>query len=58
MSKPDPRAGGCLLSLAILAGFVVGLARGNPAGGALVGTLAGIAIALVIWLADRARRGG
>ena len=57
MIKPDPRAGGCFLSLLILVGFVVGLSQGDPVAGALIGTAAGILLALALWLTDR-KRGG
>lgn len=56
MLKPDPRAGGCFLSLLILAGFVIGLATGDPVAGALIGTAAGILVALAVWINDRANR--
>ena len=49
------RAGGCFLTLCILAGFPLGLAIGNPMKGVLIGTAAGIAIAVVLWLIDRRR---
>jgi hypothetical protein len=47
------RAGGCFLTLFILAGFPLGLALGNPMKGILIGTAAGIAFALIVWLIDR-----
>jgi hypothetical protein len=50
------RAGGCFLTLFILAGFPLGLAIGNPMKGILIGTGAGIVFALVTWLIDRTRR--
>jgi len=50
------RAGGCFLTLCILAGFPLGLAIGNPMKGILIGTGAGIALALMTWLIDRRRR--
>lgn len=49
------RAGGCLLSICILAGFPLGLTIRNPMKGVLIGTAAGIIIAVAIWLIDRAR---
>lgn len=51
------RAGGCFLTLCILAGFPLGLALGNPMKGILIGTAAGIALATLAWLIDRQRRG-
>ena len=50
------RAGGCFLTLCILAGFPLGLALGNPMKGVLIGTAAGIVIAVLLWLIDRRRR--
>jgi hypothetical protein len=53
MSKPDPRAGGFLLSLIIIIGLVVGIVIGSPIIGVLGGTAIGVAVALFVWLADR-----
>lgn len=39
--------------ICILGGFPLGLAIGNPMKGILIGTAAGIAIAVLIWLIDR-----
>jgi hypothetical protein len=50
------RAGGCFLTLCILAGFPLGLAIGNPMKGILIGTGAGVALAVLTWLIDRRRR--
>ena len=55
MPHNSTRAGGCFLSLCILAGFVGGLAIANPMKGVLIGTGAGIAIAVILWLVDRRR---
>ena len=49
------RAGGCFLTISILAGFPLGLAIGNPMKGILIGTGTGIALALITWLIDRRR---
>lgn len=57
MTQPNPLAGGCFLTLFILAGFVVGLAIGNPVLGVTVGTVIGAALATALWLIDRRRRG-
>jgi hypothetical protein len=51
------KAGGCFLTLCILAGFPLGLAIGNPMKGILIGTGAGIVQALATWLIDSRRRG-
>ncbi len=50
------RAGGCFLTICILAGFPLGLTIGNPMKGILIGTATGIALALLTWLVDRRRR--
>jgi len=50
------RAGGCFLTIFILAGFPLGLAMGNPMKGILIGTGIGIALAALTWLIDRRRR--
>ena len=49
------KAGGCFLTLCILAGFPLGLAMGNPMKGILIGTGVGILLALIVWLIDRRR---
>ena len=56
-TRNTTRAGGCFLTLCILAGFPLGLAIGNPMKGVLIGTGTGIAIAVITWLIDRQRRG-
>ena len=55
MIDRKPLAGGCFLTLCILAGFPLGLAIGNPMKGILIGTGAGIALAVIVWLFDRRR---
>jgi len=55
MTSRTTRAGGCFLTLSILAGFVAGLAIRNPMKGVLIGLGMGIALAVIIWLIDRAR---
>ena len=57
MERPNSRAGGCFLTLCILAGFPLGLAIGNPMKGILIGLGAGIVLAVITWLIDRQRRG-
>lgn len=56
MPDRSTRAGGCFLTLFILAGFVLGLGIGNPMKGVLIGTGAGIVLAALVWLIDRSRR--
>jgi len=55
MRGSSTRAGGCFLTICILGGFIVGLAINNPMKGVLLGTAAGIAIAMLLWLVDRRR---
>jgi hypothetical protein len=55
MQRPTARAGGCFLTLCILAGFAAGLAIGNPMKGVLIGTGIGAVIAVLLWLIDRRR---
>jgi len=54
--QKSTRAGGCFLTVCILAGFPLGLAIGNPMKGILIGTGIGIALALATWLIDHQRR--
>ena len=56
MQGSKARAGGCFLTLCILAGFPLGLAIGNPMKGILIGTGAGILFAVALWLVDWSRR--
>jgi len=57
MQTQNSRAGGFFLMATILGGFVAGLATGDAMRGVILGTAAGIVIALAIWLLDRRRRG-
>lgn len=52
---PSPRAGGAILALTILVGAVIGVAMRQPTLGSLAGLAVGVAIALAVWLRDRAR---
>lgn len=54
--KRTPKAGGFLWMVAILVGTVAGVAAGNAMAGVLIGTAAGAALAVLVWLADRAGR--
>ena len=56
--KPNiSRAGGCFLSICILAGFLWGLAVRDPVKGAVIGTGVGTVLALLTWMLDRRRAG-
>jgi hypothetical protein len=57
MRGSTTRAGGCFLTLFILAGFPLGLAIGNPMKGVLIGTGVGIVLAVALWLIDSRRQG-
>jgi hypothetical protein len=56
MAKRAPVAGGFFWMAAILIGAVGGITAGNAMKGVLIGTAAGAAITLTLWLLDRARR--
>ena len=56
MQRSTTKAGGCFLTLCILAGFPLGLAIGNPMKGVLIGTAVGAALAVLLWLIDRRSR--
>ena len=45
------------MTLCILGGFAAGLAMGNPMNGVVIGTAAGVVIAVAVWLVDRTGRG-
>ena len=53
MQRRSTSAGGFFLILAILAGFGFGAAQGEVVKGTLIGTLAGIVLAVLVWLKDR-----
>ena len=53
MAANSTKAGGCFLTVCILAGFAVGLAIRDPMKGVLIGTAIGAALALALWLIDR-----
>ena len=55
MARPDPKAGGFLLSASIVVGLVVGILFGSPINGAVIGTIAGVVVALLVWALDRRR---
>lgn len=55
MTNRKPLAGGCLLSICLLAGFPFGLAIGNPMKGILIGLGVGIVLAVALWLIDGRR---
>lgn len=56
-SKPpsSPMAGGAAIALCSILGVVIGAIKGQPSIGFLAGVGTGAAIAVAIWLWDRAR---
>ena len=55
MQARTSRAGGFFLTACIIAGLVLGIVFGQPVTGAMLGAIAGIAIAVLVWLVDRRR---
>ena len=55
MPQRNSRAGGCFLTIFILAGFLYGLSIQNPMKGVLIGTAIGAVLAVLVWLIDRRR---
>lgn len=53
MQKRTPAAGGIFLFLGPVVGALYGIGRGEPILWMLYGFGAGLAIAILIWLADR-----
>jgi hypothetical protein len=49
------QAGGSILAISIIAGTVAGIIVRQPSIGFLVGTAAGVLLALLFWLNDRRR---
>lgn len=52
----DPRSGGFLLAIAIIAGAVGGTIGGRSSVGLVVGLAAGLIMLLFVWLTDRRSR--
>jgi hypothetical protein len=55
MIERTTKAGGCFLTIFILAGFIGGLTIQNPLKGTLIGTAVGAVLAIGTWLIDRRR---
>ena len=55
MQRKFTHAGGFFLAGGIIAGFIYGLAAGDPVKWSLLGTAFGIGIAVLLWLLDRTR---
>jgi hypothetical protein len=56
MARRTPQAGGFFIVIGIFAGLAWGIFARDPMKGVVVGTAAGIAAAVLVWLADRRRR--
>lgn len=54
-TKHNSLAGGCLLALCVIAGVIWGAYAHQPSIGFLIGLGVGLALAILIWLFDRAR---
>ena len=50
-----PLAGGCLLSLSLIAGAFVGMTLGQPSAGLVGGLGVGLVLLGAVWLIDRRR---
>ena len=55
MHRNTTQSGGVFLTIGILGGFAIGAVLGDPLRFALIGTAAGAAVALLMWLVDRRR---
>jgi len=55
MPSNAPRAGGCLLALAVLAGTLLGTLYRQPSIGFLAGLGAGLILLGLVWLLDHGR---
>jgi len=51
--RKPARAGGALLALSLIAGTVIGLLKGQPSIGMVIGLGVGIALLALVWLWDR-----
>ena len=51
-----PVAGGCLLSLSLIAGAFIGMTRGQASAGLVVGLSIGLVLLGAVWLLDRRRK--
>ena len=50
-----PAAGGCMLALGLIGGAIAGAMLGQPSKGFIVGGIAGVAVAVMLFLIDRRR---
>ena len=54
-SKRPPAAGGFLIATATTLGTFIGATQRQPSAGLLIGLAIGVALAVIVWLADRRR---
>lgn len=57
VSSRNPRAGGAIIAIAVMAGAAIGGVLHQPSIGILAGIGIGILTAVAIWLIDRRRTG-
>ena len=55
MEPRNRTSGGVFIALGVGGGLVAGVALGEPSAGVLAGSAAGVAAALLLWLAQRGR---
>jgi len=59
MSERPPRrgtmAGGFLIAAGVIGGAIIGIVRGEPSAGVVIGIAVGVAAAILVWLVDRRR---
>jgi hypothetical protein len=51
----SPLGGGCLLSLCLIGGVILGVQKGQPSLGLLAGLGVGTFLAVLVWAWDRSR---
>ncbi|WBH17252.1 hypothetical protein [Sphingomonas radiodurans] len=52
-ATPTANAGGFLLAASLLVGTIIGVMKGEPSIGFMVGLAIGVALAVAVWLLDR-----
>lgn len=50
--SPPPRAAGAIIAFTVIAGAIIGTAKGQPTIGVLAGFGVGVLAALLLWLRD------
>jgi hypothetical protein len=49
----NPRAGGAIIAITVIAGAIIGTRLGQPSLGTVIGTAVGVVIAIGLYLYDR-----